>query len=296
MLAEFEEKSYEAPLYNQLERANSDVYAPGQVLESALGFDRGLFLAESALWETLGYSDPLLGAALSYYNWPSGYGPRLPQLNLPSFRLNLFLQAKRPHCYKRRPRRLGKSAALAAPHWGFSIDEQQQRLLEVLADKTNGEAHVAYACAAFHSNLALFTHTKNRSIVANSTFPSARSLIGHEAWYYDRPGATGIANPTPEHIEERPLLDRVRELAADSRRIEGGELAWLDSLAGHVFAAANASDAVVDARHFQYFDDLQTLERIAERYQLRRSVHSYAQVRLFAARFELSWLVVTTSS
>jgi hypothetical protein len=40
--ADFEEKEYEAPLYQQLERGDPRIWAPGQVLEHYLGFDRGL--------------------------------------------------------------------------------------------------------------------------------------------------------------------------------------------------------------------------------------------------------------
>lgn len=94
--AEFEEKTYEAPLYNQMERANADLFTPGQVLENTLGFDRGLFLSQSALWKTLGYKSPLDGAALAYYDWPYAWGLPRPRVKLPRFRLNLFLQAKRP--------------------------------------------------------------------------------------------------------------------------------------------------------------------------------------------------------
>ena len=94
--AEFEEKSYEAPLYNQLERGQRDIFTPGQVLESQLGFDRGLYLTQTALWETLGYDTPLRGAALAYYQWPPWWEPPERRRQLPRFRLNLFLQAKRP--------------------------------------------------------------------------------------------------------------------------------------------------------------------------------------------------------
>ncbi len=93
--AEFEERSYEAPLYNQLERGNQYVYTPGQVLESKVGFDRGLFFSQAALWQTLGYKSPLRGAALAYYDWPYAWGPAEPRAQLPKFRLNLFLQAKK---------------------------------------------------------------------------------------------------------------------------------------------------------------------------------------------------------
>ena len=133
--AEFEEKSYEAPLYNQLERGNPTIFAPGQVLESKLGFDRGLFLANAALWETLGYGNPPRGAALAYYNWPEGYGPVQRSSQLPRFRLNLFLQAKRPVYYKRKPKSLRSLNGFSAPLWSFRITPHQQRLLETLAGK-----------------------------------------------------------------------------------------------------------------------------------------------------------------
>ena len=126
--AEFEEKSYEAPLYNQLERGQRDVFTPGQVLESPLGFDRGLFLTQAALWETLGFDSPLRGAALAYYHWPPRWGPPDPRKQLPRFRLNLFLQAKRPVYYKRKPRALGTISTISAPLWAFRITEHQQRL------------------------------------------------------------------------------------------------------------------------------------------------------------------------
>jgi hypothetical protein len=265
------------------------------MLESVLGFDRGLYLAESAIWEALGYKSPMQGALLPYYDWPPGYGPKFPHSQLPPYRLNLFLQAKRPHYYKKKARKLGKAAPLTSPHWGFKIDDQQQKLLEVLAKKTTGDAHVAYACAAFHSNLALFTHTRERTIVANSTFPAALSLAGHTAWYYDIPGAVGIANPTPEHIEDLPLMERVRRLASEGRADDGAELAWIHRLAGQVIEATHASEAGLDAKYSQFFDDLQTLERLSERYELRRSLSAYMKVRVFSARFDLNWFVVAAT-
>ena len=69
--------------------------------------------------------------------------------------------------------------------------------MKTLSDRTRGRAHVAYAGAAFHTNLALFTHTRCRTIVQNSTFPPVDVLAGHDAWYYQVPGAQGAANPDP---------------------------------------------------------------------------------------------------
>lgn len=124
--AELEERSYEAPLYNQLERGNPIVFTPGQVLESRLGFDRGLLLAELAVWRNLGYEAPLRGAALAYYDWPLGWGPPEPRRSLPAFRPNLFLQAKRPMYYKRKPKAMRSIDSIDSPLWSFRLTEHQQ--------------------------------------------------------------------------------------------------------------------------------------------------------------------------
>jgi hypothetical protein len=293
--AEFEEKSYEGPLYNQLERANADLFTPGQVLENTVGFDRGLFVAQLALWQTLGYKNPLKGAALAYYDWPYGWGPPSPRTQLPRFRLNLFLQAKRPSYYTRRPRSLRGITTISAPLWGFKVTEDQQRVLEVLAEKIEGRAHVAYASAAFHTNAALFSHTKLRTVVQNSTFPSVAALSGHEAWYYRMPGAQGAANPNPESIEESPLLQRVQALAHDAGALEPGNLTWLDTLARQVIEAAGSAERTLDGTAAHFFDDLQTLERLTEQNDVPATMRAFAQINLFTIRFDLNWLVVADS-
>lgn len=291
--AEFEERSYEAPLYNQLERGNSIIYTPGQVLESRLGFDRGLFLAELAVWRILGYNAPLPGAALGYYDWPLGWGPPHPSRQLPRFRLNLFLQAKRPTYYKRKPKTVRKIDSISPPLWSFRVAQHQQQLLEVLASKLQGRAHVAYAAAAFHTNSALFTHTKYRSIVAHSTFPSVGALSGHEAWYYHQPGAKGAANPRPESIEEPELLNRLRNFPPTRSVEEGQQLSWLDDLAVGVEEAAREGVETTDAVNAQFFDDLQLVDRLAEAAELPPSLRAYVAVRIFTIRYGISWLVVT---
>ncbi len=288
--AEFAEKTYEWPLYNQLERAHPFVYSPSQVLEKTVGFDAGLYVASNVLWQTLGYSAPPSGTLLGSLSWP--LGPRSPKKEFPNVRLNLFLQAKRPVYYPRRPRVLRMRGA-GVPLWAFRVTKHQQKLLESLARKTKGRAHVAYASAAFHTNAALFEHMKLGTIVENSTFPSALALKGHDAWYYWSPGASGTANPDPENIEEAPLLNRIQALARESRGYERDDLSWLDVTAREVIEAARATEGPADAIGAHFFDDLQTLNRLADLNELRPSLRAYAQIGLFTTRFDLQWLVVS---
>jgi hypothetical protein len=292
--AEFAEKTYEWPLYNQLERAHPFVYSPSQVLEKTVGFDAGLYVTINVLWQTLGYSAPPSGTLLSSVSWPLG---RLnPKKEFPDVRLNLFLQAKRPVYYPRRPKVLRSLSGVGAPLWAFSVTKHQQKRLESLATKTKGHAHVAYASAAFHTNAALFEHMKLGTIVENSTFPSVMALKEHDAWYYWSPGASGTANPAPENIEEAPLLDHIQQLARESRGYQRDELSWLDVTAREVIAAARATEGPADAMSAHFFDDLQTLNRLADLNELGPSLRAYAQIGLFTTRFDLEWLVVSNPS
>jgi hypothetical protein len=56
-----------------------------------------------------------------------------------------------------------------------------------------------------------------------------------------------------------------------------------------VLKLENQTDAV--SAHF--LDDLQTLSRFAERYDIQPSFLAYAQISLFSIRFDLNWLLVT---
>ena len=294
--AEFEEKTYEAPLYNQLAQGHHFIYTPGQVLENCIGFDAGLHVANKIIWHILGNSVPLPGALLPLITWPLGWGPSNPKSSFPDFRLNLFLQAKRPLYYKRKPRSLQSLAVINTPLWAFKIVEHQQNLLNILALKTQGMAHVAYASAVFHTNTSLFAHIKNGTIVQNSTFPSATTLQGHGKWYYWSPGTAGAANPKPESIEGEPFLDRIRTLAREARRYESGDLSWLDVTARNVIEVARDSEGLLDAVGAHFFDDLHLLNRLADQYKLQQSLRAYIQIALFSARFNLQWAVVTSSS
>lgn len=287
--AEFEERAYEAPLCSQLQREDPRLFNPGQVLENSLGFDRGLFVAQKAIWKILGLKGALRGAVLSDFHWP---GKHRLQEQLPQFRLNLFLQAKRPYYCHRKPRSLREMPSVAAPLWAFRIKRDQQRLLEDLADKTKGSSHVAYAAGTFHTYSALFAHTERETIVKNSTFPSVAALKDHDCWYYQKPGAEGVANPNPEFIQEPPLLPRLLQAATPSVVNEGHNLGWMERLADAVTESARFSEGSYAARSTQFFRDLQTLESVAPRFQLQPGIRSYVQIQLFATRFELDWLVL----
>jgi hypothetical protein len=162
-----------------------------------------------------------------------------------------------------------------------------------MSETLEARAHVAYASPAFHTYTDLFRHTQRHTMVQNSSFPSVETLEGHDAWYYQTPGAQGAANPNPESIEEPSLLERIADFSRAIDAFEGGDLKWLDLTArGVIDAAAGADEVAVDGRTAHFFDDLQTLERLTERFEIQESLRAYAQVALFTIRFDLNWLVV----
>lgn len=208
--SEFEEKEYEGPLYREMTRSDGHIWTPGQVLEGHLGIDAALAVVRS-YWDHVQRA-AMPGVVLATFGlWP---GLTLPERSrqLPTFELSLFVQAKRPWLFKRRP-----SAAvehdLATPCRCFYLDPEQQQLLETLDKHLAGAAEVTYACPCFHSKVDLFDHTVNSTLLANSTFPAVATLSSHARWLYDRPGAFGVAESEPVLVDATPIQERLLNLA-----------------------------------------------------------------------------------
>jgi hypothetical protein len=75
------------------------------------------------------------------------------------------------------------------------------------------------------------------------------------------------------------VLDRIAGLARATDAFDGGDLRWLDLTArGVIDAAAGTDEARVDgAAHF--FDDLLTLERLTERFEVQDNLRLKSSVR-----------------
>lgn len=160
--ADFEESEYRGPLYNQLERGNHLVWEPGQVFEKHIGIDRAAYVTDPYFWDLHDLSAPMSGVILRDYDWHYIWKKRLKNKILPDFKLNLFLQAKRPHAGTR-PRGKVKKAGIVGDYWKFEITRHQQVALEQMKKTLNGNAIVCYAAPAFHTQAALYEHTKNQS-------------------------------------------------------------------------------------------------------------------------------------
>lgn len=194
--AEFEEKSFETPLNSQLLAGNTHLYAPGQVLESAVGFDAAMLAGHVGFWKLWhGLPGPMNGTVMNAAWWGPSANP-LP--SLPSFKLNLFLQYKRPVL-------LEKKNASEWKHWGksyfrYGITPHQQVALEKCAKGLGSHGLVVYASPSFWKLRDLYTHTTQGSLVNATNFAEVTSLTGHGVYTYVASGTHGIACSKPAKI------------------------------------------------------------------------------------------------
>jgi hypothetical protein len=294
--AEFEEREYEAPLYNQLERGSDLVWAPGQVFEGHIGIDHGIFSADQWLFRLHGYPSHLPGAVLARYRWPRHWLHRRPD-RLPTFRLNLFIQAKRS-TWSRRPTKILRAHGLSGMYWRFEINPHQQLALELVAARLKQRALVVYAAPAFHEHRVLYRHVIGGTLVQNSTFPSARSLINHAAWNYAEPGAKGVANAEPTAVNEPPLEFRIRnlvELASGAANQGSDRQSWrqeLKSLARNIRDALSDKPLPETSRLAAFADRVHEIERETEGFVESEILAAYLTVVVFCESYGLLWHVI----
>lgn len=212
MEAEFEEKEYEIPLNSQLLLGGSNIWTPGQVFEGNFGIDAAIQVLRNDFWDMVGYPSVLDGIILHHFRF--GYlWKKLDRTRpLPTFKLNLFLQTKRPERLTRRTSTL-RHLGLMSPYWRFEIKSHQQDLLNKLKMKLGNRVFVAYGCAAFDKLTDLYSHTENGTLVENSTFIKIEKLNLHHKWVYDKPGSEGFAMSEPKFIREENLFQEINSVS-----------------------------------------------------------------------------------
>jgi hypothetical protein len=291
--AEFEEKEFETPLYSQLQQTDL-VWSPGQVLEGHVGFDYAALCFDPRIWEMHGVEMPFDGLLLEglYIDWKRRRA-RAPRA-LPNFKLNLFIQAKRPDHIKRVAKRL-KHNGIAGPYWRINIYAEQQQMLDSLAAQTHGRGLVCYAAPAFHRLTQLYSHITSSSIVENSTFPEASLLSGHARWNYDRPGNVGVANIEPEFIQGPSLVERLQLLASEHSDQEPEEFFGnLGELARIVKVCVEESYRTQEARSVVFFQRLSAIANVLDSISgpVPDAVQDFLTVQAFCKSFGLRWFTV----
>ena len=291
--AEFEEREFETPLYNQLQQT-SWVWSPGQVLEGHIGFDYAALCQDSRIWDVHGIEQPFAGVLLEdlpiYLHLRRRRRPR----QLPNFELNLFLQAKRPDHLKYVRKNI-KSKGLSGPYWRINLELGQQAVLEALASQINGTGLVCYAAPAFHRLSQLYSHIRFGTMVESSTFPEALSLTGHVSWNYQCPGNVGVANIEPKLIDGEALLERLARLASERSDQNDEALAEnLRSLAMTVNSCADQQFSAQESRSALFFQHVSSIAASLDGISGRSSevVQNFLTVQAFCSTFGLKWFTV----
>lgn len=289
--AQFEEKEYEAPLYNQLEQGTLLVWSPGQVFEEHIGIDRAMFITDPRIWHLFNAALPRSGMFMPHYDWDFIWRNRRSRRSLPSFRLNLFLQAKRPQYTSHRPRQL-RAKLSAGTCYKISIDSDQQTALATVATRARNRALVAYAGPVFYRHAQLWAHTQAGTIIENSTFPDAAKMVGHSAWWYTGPGATGHANPEWESIEDRDLISRLKEAKTDAQGDES-VIQNLMSLDKILFSALHDNTATPTSRSAAWFQECRAIDAFMKEYEMIETpLAPFMRIAAFAKVFNVQWYVV----
>lgn len=289
---EFEEAEYRGPLFNQLHTTNL-LWEPGQVFEQYIGIDHAMWTTNPHLHALHGYSSPPKGVSLSRHDWSYIWIHRRRRKKLPSFLLNVFIQAKRPQYGRYAPKAL-RAMGLKSPFWRFETTRHQQEALERLQTSLKKKAIVCYACPAFHQEALLHKWTVSPQLVEKSTFPDVLRLAGHGAWNYSEPGAIGVANEFLTPSEGPVFLDRLREMIERESGDQSSPINELADLSNAAHAAMNAGDNSEGSIQAQFADGVRELEVDAREVfsgEDYTAAVAFGTVLLFSRMNRLTWMI-----
>jgi hypothetical protein len=210
--AEFEEKDFEAALYQQLAQGSTHLWTPGQVFEHHFGIDAALKTANQFFLGAVGGSLLQRQLCLSHLKWGYVWRSYGKKRGLPSFDTNALLQAKRPQHLQGKSSKLS-THGICGQYWRFHLDDNQQRLLERLSKKVGRRAVVCYACPAMNKWDELDKSIGDGSLAERCTYVVATQLAGHRTWCFDRPGAVGVACSEPVFVRGVPFLEMIASIA-----------------------------------------------------------------------------------
>lgn len=204
--AEFEEKEFEKPLYNQLEDGKCNVWTPGQCFEGYIGFDYSGNISNYEFWKRFGEFIPR-GVVLNDYNMGYIWRKMKKKRMLPDFSMNLFIQAKRPYIHSG----TFSGAIYDTKHYSFEINQRQQKILERLDQKLSHRALLVYAAPVFGTYEELYNYIREGKVIENTSFPKVDILSGHSHWYY-RDARSGIAHSEPKEEKSFSIFELIERL------------------------------------------------------------------------------------
>lgn len=276
--AEFEEKEFEKPLYNQLENGRCDVWSPGQCFEGYIGFDYSGYIDTCEFWKRFGGFIPR-GVVLNDYNMGYIWRKMKRKRMLPDFSLNLFIQAKRPYIHSG----TFSGAIYDIKHYSFEINQRQQKILERLDQKLHHRALLVYAAPVFGTYEELYRYTQEGKVIDKTSFPKVGTLSGHSHWYYCNT-RNGIAHSEPEEEETFSIFGLIEALKSERYNTENTEFNK------NIYSLSEAVRSVLD----EFREDVQVKFCLSQIKDMRR-FYEYRQNRINNIEYEIvtSFLTVT---
>lgn len=289
--AEFEEKEFEKPLYNQLENGKCDVWTPGQCFEGYIGFDYSGNISTYEFWKQFGGFVPK-GVVLNDYNLGYIWRKMKRKRMLPDFSMNLFIQAKRPYIHSG----TFSSAIYDTQHYSFEINQRQQKILERLDQKIHHKALLVYAAPAFGTYDELYKYTQEGKMIDNTSFPKVSTLSGHSHWYYCD-ARNGIAHSEPEEKESFSIFELIARLKQECYNTENSN--FNDNIYALSKEIIKILDEFREDMQVKYcFSQIKDMQMFYEYRQNRienidyKTVTSFLTVTIFCDVFNLDWFVL----
>ncbi len=289
--AEFEEKEFEKPLYNQLENGRCDVWTPGQCFEGYIGFDYSGNISAYEFWKRFGGFIPK-GVVLNDFNMGYIWKKMKKKRMLPNFSMNLFIQAKRPYIHSGAFSR----AIYDTKHYSFEINQRQQKILERLDKKLHHRALLVYAAPVFGTYEELYKFTHEEKMIENTSFPKVRTLSGHSHWYYCN-AQNGIAHSEPEEEDTISIYELIEIFRQEySKEGNGNYDSNIEDLSQTIIDVLREFEGDIQVKYF--YSQIQNMQRIYEYWQYRtnemdyRTVTSFLTVTVFCDIFNLDWFVL----
>lgn len=243
---EFKEKTFEKYFGHELARLTNITFSPDQCDEALLGFDEAFFMPVNWFFRFGPYlrrrrQGRLSGIEIDNFN---KLGKSIAS-DMPDFKLNLFVQFKRPAYLTSRGAK--EWSDWKQSYYRYETMPHQQEALERIDAQSFGRAATVYASPAFWQAADLWEHVRNEAVVDHSNMANAAKLKGHEHYSYIEPGYIGKGHSETVDFESDPLrqiittgLERNEPLPLNQH---------LKKAAGAIIEATSGSDLVTPAFH-----------------------------------------------
>lgn len=201
---EFKEKTFEKYFGHELARLTKISFSPDQCDEALLGFDEAFYMPGEWFYRFGPFvrrrrRRRLTGIEIDEFN---KLGKEIAR-HMPEFKLNLFVQFKRPAYLTSRGAR--EWSDWKQSYFRYETTPHQQEALERIDVQSYGRAATIYASPAFWQAADLWEHVRNNAVVEHSNMASVAKLKDHEHYSYIEPGYIGKGHSKTVDIESEPL-------------------------------------------------------------------------------------------